>query len=170
MPPVVPSPAPTPPPAPAVPTSPPAPAAPAPTPPAAPAPLPGDPHALGPAVARLGNGAKKAGRTALGITSVLLEQGELVECLVVGKVNELDGVAVLTDRRLLLHNDRQWAVDQLSMPLDTALQVQGLAEGNTATLTFVRENIGVPVARIADVPLAQELAQRVRARAAGSAG
>jgi hypothetical protein len=139
---------------------------PAPVPPAAPVALPGDPHALGPAVGRLGNGAKKAGRTALGITSVLLEEGELVECVVVGKVNELDGVAVLTDRRLLLHNDRQWAIDQLSMPLDAGVQVQGLAEGSTATLTFVREGIAVPVSKIGDVALAQELAQRVRARAA----
>jgi hypothetical protein len=98
---------------------------------------------------------------------VLLEEGELVESLIVGKVNELDGVAVLTDRRLLLHNDRQWAVDQLSMPLDAGLTVQGLAEGGTATLTFVRENVAVPVSRIGDVNLAQEFAQRVRARAAG---
>jgi len=116
-------------------------------------------------VARLGNSARKASRVALGITSVLLEEGELVECLVAGKVNELDGVAVLTDRRLLLHNDRQWAVDQLSLPVDAALGVQGLADGGTATLTFTREAIAVPVSRIADVPLAQELAQRVRARA-----
>ena len=131
-----------------------------------PVPLPGDPHAMGPAVARLGSGAKKAGKVALGMTSVLLQEGELVECLIVGKVNELDGVAVLTDRRLLVHNDRQWAVDQMSMPLDAGLTVQGVAEGGTATLTFVREGIGVPVSKVGDVALAQELAARVRTRAA----
>jgi hypothetical protein len=121
---------------------------------------------MGPAVARVGNAAKKAGKVALGITSALLQEGELVESLIVGKVNELDGVAVLTDRRLLVHNDRQWQIDQLSMPLDAALTVQGIAEGGTATLTFVREGIGVPVAKVGDVALAQEFAARVRTRVA----
>lgn len=152
--------------APPVATSPPPPPPPPPPAPPAPAPMLGDPHALGPAVARLGNGARRAGRVALGICSALLEDGEVVECLVVGKVNELDGVAVLTDRRVLLHNDRQWAVDQVSMPVDAGLSVQGLAERGVATLTFVRDGVAAPITRVPDVALAQELAQRVRARAA----
>jgi hypothetical protein len=68
---------------------------------------------------------------------------------------------------VLIHNDRQWAVDQVSFPVDAALTVQGLADGGTATVTFTRENIAVPVSRIADVNLAQELAQRIRTRVAG---
>ena len=47
-----------------------------------PVPMPGDPHALGPAVGRLGNSHKKSSKKAIGILSVLLEEGELVECLV----------------------------------------------------------------------------------------
>ena len=138
----------------------------APPPIAPPMPTAVDPHGIGMAVARLGNSAKKAGKVSLGIASVLLEPGELVECIIAGKVNDLDGLGVLTDRRLLILNDRQFQPDTLSFVVDAQLYVQGIAEGTTATLTFQREGQVAQVARVADVTLAQELAQRVRARAA----
>lgn len=123
-----------------------------------------DPHELGMAVARLSNSARKAGRAALAVASVLLEAGELVECVVQGKVNDLDGVAVLTDRRILVLNDRQWQPDQISFAYDAALGVQGIAEGGSATLTLQRDGVMARIVRIGDVPLAQEAAQRIRAR------
>jgi hypothetical protein len=122
---------------------------------------------MGGAAGRLGNAAKRSGRTALGLAAVLLQEGELVECVVVGQVNGLDGACLLTDRRVFILNDRVWLPDQISFPLDPALTVQGEAAGKTATLTFSREGVIAQVAKIGDVALAQELAQRVRARAAG---
>jgi hypothetical protein len=131
-------------------------------------PSPGDPSGIGAAAARLSNSHRKAARTALGIASVLLDEGELVECLVGGKVNELDGVVVLTNRRLLIVNDRQWVPDQLSLPVDQGVTVRGEAAGTTASLTIQRENLAAVVTKVSDVQLAQELAQRIRGRAAGA--
>jgi hypothetical protein len=131
-----------------------------------PQPLPQDPHAIGVPAGRLGNASKRSGRTALGLASVLLEPGEVVECLVVGQVNELDGVCLLTDRRVYILNDRTWLPDQVSFPLDASLYVQGEAAGKAANLTFHRAGVVVPVTKIGDVALAQELAQRIRARVA----
>ena len=149
--------------APPIPTAPPMP----PPVPAAPQPLPQDPHAVGQAAVRLGNAARKSGRTALGLASVMLQDGELVQGLVVGQVNELDGACLLTDRRVFILNDRAWVPDQISFPLDGSLYVHGEAAGKAAALTFHREGVVVQVGRIVDVALAQELAQRIRARAAG---
>jgi hypothetical protein len=131
--------------------------------------VPQDPHAIGQAAGRLGNSAKKAGRTALGLASVLLEEGEVVECVVVGQVNAVDGACLLTNRRVLVLNDRAWLPDQVSFPVDAALYVQGEAAGKAASLTFHRQGVVVQVGRIGDVALAQEFAQRVRGRV-GAAG
>jgi hypothetical protein len=119
------------------------------------------------AAGRLSNSAKKSVRTCLGIVSVLLGPGEMVECLVAGKVHDLDGVALLTNQRVLVLNDRMWEPDQISFPVDAGLVVRGEAAGNTATITIQRENLYAVVNRIADVQLAQELAQRIRGRAVG---
>ena len=134
---------------------------------AAPAASRGDSHAVGMAFGRLSNTSKKSSRIAAGIVSVLLEPGELVECLVAGKVQDLDGLVVLTNKRLVVVNDRQFDPDVVSFAVDAGLTVRGQAEGNTATLTLSRESTYAQVARITDVQLAQELAQRIRARAAG---
>jgi len=134
---------------------------------AAAVPTPADPHGLGLAASRLSKGHAKAAKTALGIASVLLEDGEVVECVVAGKVNELDGLVCLTNRRLLVMNDRQWLPDQLSLPVDAAMTVRGEAAGTTATITIQREAHAAVLTKVSDVQLAQELAQRIRGRAAG---
>ena len=72
----------------------------------------GRPDAIGAAFGRLGNTAKKAAKTAVGILSVMLEGGEIVECVVAGKVNEVDGLVCLTNKRLVVLNDRQWVPDR----------------------------------------------------------
>ena len=47
------------------------------------------------------------------------------------------------------------------------MTVRGEAAGTTATITIVREMHQAVVQKVSDVQLAQELAQRIRARAAG---
>jgi hypothetical protein len=118
-------------------------------------------------VARLSSGHRKASKSALAIASVLLDDGEVVECLVAGRVNDHDGLICLTNRRVLVLNDRQWLPDQLSLPVDAATTVRGEAAGTTATLTIQREAHAAVLSKISDVQLAQELAQRIRGRAAG---
>jgi hypothetical protein len=131
------------------------------------APTPLDPNGLGAAASRLSRGSAKNARTALGLASVLLEDGEVVECVVAGKVNELDGLVCLTNRRLFVLNDRQWVPDQLSLPVDAAMSVRGEVAGSAASITIQREAHAAVITRIGDLPLAQELAQRIRARAVG---
>jgi hypothetical protein len=133
----------------------------------APVAAPSDPHALGVAFSRMSNSSKKSSKVVVGIASVVLEPGELVECLVAGKVQELDGLLILTNRRLVVLNDRQYEPDVISFVVDAAVTVRGEAAGTAATLTVSRESTYAQVARITDVQLAQELAQRIRARAAG---
>jgi hypothetical protein len=58
--------------------------------------------------------------------------------------------------------------DQVSFQLDAGLTVQGVAEGNKASLTLSRQGTTAVVAGISDVTLAQEMAQRIRARATAS--
>ena len=129
--------------------------------------IPGDPHAIGAAFGRLGNSQRKAAKTAVGILSVMLEEGELVECVVAGKVNEADGLVCLTTKRLIVLNDRQWVPDRISLEVDQLMTVRGEAAGTTATITIVREMHQAVIQKVSDVQLAQELAQRIRTRAAG---
>lgn len=139
-------------------------AAPAPPPPA---PTVDDPHALAPAVARLTNSARKSARVALAIVSATLDDGEVVVFLVAGEVDGLPGIAVLTTNRLVLVNERQWRPDRIEFALDSSLTVRGEAAGADATLTIEHAGRTAVIAKIGDVPLAQEMAQRIRARAAG---
>ena len=152
-------------PPPVAPVAPAAPVAPVPMP--GPVAMPGDPHAIGAAFGRLGNSQKKAAKTAVGILSVMLEEGELVECIVSGKVNEADGLVCLTTKRLIVLNDRQWVPDRISLDVDQHMTVRGEAAGTTATITIVREMHQAVIQKVSDVQLAQELAQRIRTRAAG---
>jgi hypothetical protein len=157
-----PPPAAAPPPGSAYPPAPPY-GAPPPTPPLVPAAV--DPHAVGLAVARLGKQPQKAGATAFGILSALLQDGEVVECLVQGRVNDCDGACALTNLRLILLNDRMWKPDTLSLTVNAALTVQGWQDDRTAALVISNAAVSATIDRIVDRSIAQEMAQRIRARA-----
>jgi hypothetical protein len=126
-----------------------------------------DPHGFGLAVARLSGGDRRSARVVLGIAAASLDDDELVESIVVGKLADIDAAAVLTDTRLLLLDDRQWRPGRTEVAVDAGTSVQGLVEGNHATLVFTRGDVAVTLTRIGDLALAQEFAARVRARAAG---
>jgi hypothetical protein len=138
--------------------------APVPQPPAA---VLNDPHGLGMSVGRLGHGTRKAARAALVAAGVLLGEGESVECLVGGRYRDADAVAVLTNRRLLVVNDRPWKADVVEFTVDGSLTVQGWQDDRAAALLIQRLESSVQLERIGDRTLAMELAQRLRARATG---
>ena len=71
---------------------------------------------------------------------------------------------VLTDRSLLLADERQWRPHHERFTLDGGLQVQGWQDDRTASLTLLTGGRQLVVDGIADRPLAVELAQRIRAR------
>ncbi len=161
------------------PPPPPAPAAPEPAPVAAAAELPPrepelpidvvDPHGIGVLVPRMSAGSLRTGRVALGILTALLDEGELVESLVQGVYQNQVGVGVVTDRRVLLVNEHEWVPNIRSIPITEELVVQGWQDDRTASLIFVTEDQSIVFSGIADRPLAQEMAHRVRARVADAA-
>ena len=130
----------------------------------APPPIPNDPHGIGAAAGRLGNHGRKAGNASFAILGVMMGEGEVVECLVQGRVNEADGLAALTNQRLLVLNERDWKPDVMAIPVDPATIVQGWQDDRTAALVFQSGDRAVTIDRIGDRPIAYELAQRFRAR------
>ena len=132
--------------------------------PAPAAPGPDDPHALGIAVTRLGGGSRKAGRVAFTVAAAALEHGESVETAVQGALEGVTAAVVLTDRRLMLTDERPWAPTVRSYAIDDSLTVQGWQDGKSATLTFVVGGSHAVVDRIGDIDAAIGLAQRLRTR------
>ncbi len=125
-----------------------------------------DPWGFGPVYSRLSGNAQRAGRVAAAVVSVLLDEGEQVRALVQGRYQSQAGLVVLTDRRVLVANDHEWQPDIRTIPFAPDLVVQGWQDDRTASLVFVTEGQSVTVSLIVDRPLAQELAQLIRARVA----
>jgi hypothetical protein len=98
---------------------------------------------------------------------VLLGEGEAVECAVQGQLYGSNCVVLLTNQRLLIVNDREFKPDVIEIPVDASVSVQGWQDDRNAALLVQRAEVTAQIERIADKPLAQELAQRIRARAAG---
>lgn len=125
---------------------------------------PADPNGLGAAAGRLGNGPRKQARAAFAVAGAVLEDGERVEALVAGKYEGNPALAVLTDRGVLLVDDRPWKPTVERIDVDASLQIQGMQDNRTASLTFHRNGRQQIVDQIADRALAVELAQRIRHR------
>ena len=101
------------------------------------------------------------------MAGAVLEPDEVVESVVVGKLDANVAVLVLTDRALVLADERQWRPVVERFALDSALQVQGWQDDKTASLTLINQGRQIVVDKIADRPLAVEMAQRIRARSGG---
>jgi len=125
-----------------------------------------DPYQLGPASQRLSAAALRTGRVSLGILSTVLEPGEVVESLVGGRYQNQAGVAALTNQRLVLVNEHEWVPEVRTVAMTADLVVQGWQDDRTASLIFISEGQSVSFSLIIDRPLAQEMAQLVRARVA----
>ena len=115
-------------------------------------------------MSRLGNAARKSGKSSLLVAAVLLDAGEVVECVVAGRLDGEQAAAVLTDRRLLLVNERAWSPAVIVLAVDPGLAVQGWQDSRTASLTFLTNGRQIILDLIADKPLAVEVAGRIRSR------
>ncbi len=143
----------------------PAPAAPVPP----PAPVgPPDPHGIGPAADRLGNAGRKNGKVSFAILGSLLGEGEVVEALCVGRFHDQTGLCAVTTTRVVLVNEGPYkpAVEMFDYTADLA--VQGWADDKVAALVFTAGDRNETIDRVPDRPLAQEMAQRVRAHVGGA--
>ena len=126
-----------------------------------------DPAGLEAAMSRLSAGARRSALGPLAVVATLLEPGEVAEAVVQGEHQHRPAVVVLTDRRVIVANDRRWAPDVRTFGFGDQLVVHGWQDERRATLVFVLDGVGVVVDAISDRPLARDLAQRVRARCAG---
>ncbi len=125
-----------------------------------------DPHGIDVCLARLSPSSQMASRVALAIAAATLDPGEQVELLVQGLYQNHAGVAILTDRRVVLVNDHEWAADRRVVAITPDLVVQGWQDEQTASLIFVTEGVSATISLISDRLLAQEFAQKTRARVA----
>jgi hypothetical protein len=124
-----------------------------------------DPHGLGPAIDRCGFQSKRSGKIVFGIASALLREGEVVECLVRGNYLGRAGVGVLTNARLLVVNDNEWKPDSAELGFEAGLTVQGWQDDRSAALVFTHPaGWQVVIDKISEREVAQEMAQRVRAK------
>jgi hypothetical protein len=125
-----------------------------------------DPSGLGPVAQRLSAAALRTGRVSLGILSMVLEPDEQVESLVGGRYQNQAGVAALTSQRIVIVNEHEWVPDIRVVALTPELVVQGWQDDRTASLIFITGGQSVTFSFIIDRPLAQEMAQLIRARVA----
>jgi len=126
-----------------------------------------DPNGVGAVVPQMSAGSMRTGRIALGILTGLLDPQEQVEGLVQGVYQSYIAIAALTDTRVLLVNEQEWVPRVRSVPLTADLVVQGWQDDRTASLIFLADGQSITFSGIADRPLAQEFAHRLRARVAG---
>ncbi len=93
-----------------------------------------------------------------------LEADEPVEALICGEYLADDGVAVLTDRRVIVANSRTFAPEIHSMPLTSISDVKGWADSGRATLRFSSTDGVVVLGDIKEVESAQAFAAAVRGK------
>jgi hypothetical protein len=96
----------------------------------------------------------------------VLDDGEFVECVVVGRFEGEPASATLTNRRLLVVNERAWRPAVVTVPVEGVV-VQGWQDARTASLMLVTDGRQLVVEQINDRPVAIEMAQRIRSRQAG---
>jgi len=123
-----------------------------------------DPHNFGDATASISAGTQKRAKAALVAATRALEPGEQVQALVCGEYLADDGVAVLTDRRLVLANSRTFAPEVHSLPLRSIKDVKGWVDSARATLRFSGKDRAFVIGDIKEVESAQAFAAAVRGK------
>jgi hypothetical protein len=125
-----------------------------------------DPFGVGAAALRLSGGARRHGKTALAILTAVLEEGDQVEQVLVGRYHNVEGAAALLSGDLVLVNAREWQPEVVRVAV-AGMGVQGLADGRNASLQFTSGSTSDSFEGVADTPLAVEFANRIRQKAAG---
>ena len=124
-----------------------------------------DTHGFGAAMGRLMGGSRRTARGAALVAASHLAPNETVEIVVCGRFLANDAVAVLTNTRLIVANDRQWDPEIVSLDNLVGLKVEGWVERRSATLRLTHGTDTHVVDRINDTAVAEALADALRARA-----
>ncbi len=127
---------------------------------------PTDPSGLGAAYGQLGMFTKRSARIAIGVAGVVLDPSERVEVLVSGRYRGHDGVAILTDRRLLVINDREWRPDVEELVVAPGTTIQGWQDERFAAIVIqLPTGQTITVDQISERESAQRMAAAIRTRA-----
>ena len=121
-----------------------------------------DPHGFGPVASSISASTQKRAKAAVVAAALALEPGEQVQALVCGEYLAHDGVAVLTDRRLILANSRTFAPEVTALALEAVSDVKGWADSGKATLRFTGASDTLVLGDIAEVDAAQAFAGALR--------
>jgi hypothetical protein len=121
---------------------------------------------VGAAALRLSGGARKHGKAALAVLTAVLEEGDQVEQVLVGRYHNIEGAAALLAGDLVLVNAREWQPEVVRVAV-AGMGVQGLADGRNASLQFQSGDTSDSFEGVTDTPLAVEFANRIRQKAAG---
>lgn len=124
---------------------------------------------LGTASNWLTAGAKRAAKAVLPVLAAILEEGDVVELLMQGRVRGEPGLAALVGTKIVLANARLWKPDVYSIPLTATLQVQGMNYGHVANVVFIEGQAQEPVEQISDQQMAYRFTEQVRMRVASLA-
>lgn len=121
-----------------------------------------DPHDFDKAVARLRHDEIERARVSLTVCGALLDRSERVRSVVTGQMLGRSAAVVLTDRRVLVVNERRWRPIVDIYELGPELNVRGRHDGHVAALSFSDDTRLSMVDGIGEVELAVTLARATR--------
>ena len=121
-----------------------------------------DPHGLEAAVARLAVADQERAAVAIAVCGALLEPDELVAGVVTGQMLGRPAAVAVTDRRVIIANDRRWQPLVDVYRIDSKLVVRGRHDRQVAALSFADMTRLSMIDGITEVELAIELAERIR--------
>ncbi len=99
---------------------------------------------------------------ALAVCGALLEPDELVAGVVTGQMLGRPAAVAVTDRRVIIANDRRWQPLVDVYRIDSKLVVRGRHDRQVAALSFADTTRLSMIDGITEVELAIELAERIR--------
>jgi hypothetical protein len=121
-----------------------------------------DQHGFAEAVSRLRPEDQQRVRVPLSVCGALLEQGERVIGVVTGQMLGRPAAVAVTQRRVLVVNDRRWQPIVDIYRIGDDLQVRGRHDGHVAALSFADDGHLSMVDGITEVELAVTLAETIR--------
>ncbi|MGI9621730.1 MAG: hypothetical protein ACR2PK_02750 [Acidimicrobiales bacterium] len=120
---------------------------------------------MGSALGVLLGGSRRTARAAATAAVTTLVDGETVEIVVGGRFLAHDAVVLLTDRRVIIANSREWDPEIVSIDNLGELGVEGWVDRRSATLRLTDGDDAHVVDRINDTTVAERLTAAMRARA-----
>jgi hypothetical protein len=129
-----------------------------------------DPQGLGAAVVRMSPDAQQLAAPSLLVAGVLLGPDERVVGTVLGWMQGLPTIAILSTARVLIVAERRWKPVIETFPLRPALTVYGRHVDGRATMTFQDTDHMVTIEQIPDVSLAVEMATATRTQSTNQQG